>query len=80
MNYVWSNWSNSQGYRTPEEWNAMSPVGTDVFSDVSVSSSYAPSSTSVAANAGKLYGGVFADYNGRIRPTSGSWSAGAVEV
>lgn len=80
MNYVWSNWSNSAGYQTPEEWNSRSQVGTDLFSDVSVDSRFAPGTSSVAANAGRLYGGVFTDFYGKYRPSSGAWSAGAVEV
>jgi len=80
MNYVWSNWSNAQGYHTAAEWNARPQVGTDVFSNVSVGSNFAPSSSSAAANAGRLFGGVFTDINGKIRPSSGGWSAGAVQV
>ena len=80
MNYVWPTWSNTAGYQTAAEWNARPQVGTDVFSDVSVDGRYAPGASSVAANAGTLYGGVFTDFYGRVRPTSGPWSAGAVEV
>lgn len=80
MNYVWSSWSNSAGYRTAAEWNALPQVGTDVFSDVSVGGNYAPSASSAAANAGRLYGGVFTDFYGKYRPATGAWSAGAVEA
>jgi PKD repeat protein len=79
MNYVWPTWSNSEGYKTPSEWNAYGVVGTDYFSDVSISGTK-PSTSSVAANAGKWFAGVFTDINGKTRPSSGSWTAGAVEV
>jgi leucyl-tRNA synthetase len=81
INYVWPMWSNSTGYRTPSEWESYGVVGKDYYSDVSFnSSSYAPSSSSVAANAGVVWTGVFTDRNGKIRSNSGSWTAGAVEV
>jgi hypothetical protein len=80
MNYVWPTWSNSEGYKTPTEWNAYGVVGTDYFSDVSVSSTWTPSSSSVAATAGRAYAGVFADMNGKARPISGTVTAGAVQV
>ena len=79
INYVFGYWSDRSGYRTPDEWNAMSGVGTDVFADTSISSSYAPSSSSAAATAATHFGGVFTDMNGKVRD-NGSWSAGAVEV
>jgi len=79
MNYVWPNWSNAKGYKTAGEWNAYSAVGTDHFSDVSIGSGYTPSSGSTAASAGQFFGGVFADLNGKSRPNSGPWTAGAVQ-
>ena len=29
INYVWSYWSNQQGYKTPSEWEAYGQVGKD---------------------------------------------------
>lgn len=80
MNYVWSYWSDARGYLTADQWNNLSQVGTDRFGHVSLSGSYAPGSGSLADNGGRLYGGVFTDYYGKIRPLSGAWTAGAVEV
>lgn len=80
MNYVWSYWSDARGYQTAAEWNALPQVGTDLFGHVSVDSRYAPGTSSLAGSAGRLYGGVFTDYHGKVRPLSGAWSAGAVEV
>jgi hypothetical protein len=79
-NYVWGVWSNPSGYRTESEWNALPQVGTDSFSNTTIDGRYAPSSSSIAASFGRLYGGVFVDYYGKVRPLSGAWSAGAVEV
>ena len=84
VNYIWPSWSDSRGYQTPTEWNNLSQVGSDSFPSVSSlslsSSTFAPSSSSVAANAGAAAAGVFVDFDGDPRPTSGSISAGAVEV
>jgi hypothetical protein len=80
INYVYPYWSNRSGYRTPSEWNAFSQVGTDYFVDTSTGSGLAPSSSSTAASVGTRFAGVFTDINGRIRPSSGAWTAGAVEV
>ena len=55
----------------------MSPVGTDVFSDVSVSSSYVPTSSTVVNDTGEYVMGVFFDMNGKTRS---NWTAGAVEL
>jgi hypothetical protein len=81
INYVYDYWSNSAGYKTPTEWHAYSQVGTDYFSDVSISStSYAPSTSSLAASVGRSYAGVFVDFYGNSRPGSGGFTVGAVEV
>ncbi len=70
----------SAGYFTPAAWNAQSVVTDDIFSNVAVSSSYAPSTSSVAANADTTIAGVFYDLNGNPVPASGNVSAGAVQV
>lgn len=77
-NYVSTSVWSPSGFKTPAEWNAISQVGTDIFSSASVSGSYVPSST--AANAGRVIGGVFVDANGKARGNSGPWSAGAIEA
>ena len=78
QNYVWPSWSNASGYRSGGEWNSMSVVGNDYFSDVSISG-YTPSSGSTAASAGRYFEGIFQDRNGKDRPNSGTWTAGAVQ-
>jgi hypothetical protein len=70
----------SGGYRTPTQWNALAQVATDYFVDTKYGSGYAPSTDSYAANAAARFGGVFTDKNGKLRPTSGAWTAGAIEV
>jgi hypothetical protein len=80
-NYVYSYWSNSAGYRTPTEWNNLGPVLTDFFSNTPINSgTFAPSTSSTAASAGKAYVGVFTDFYGKARSITGTVSAGAVEV
>jgi PKD repeat protein len=69
--------SNQSSYKDANEWNAMSGVDTDVFSDVAVSSSYAPTSSSVVNSTGEYFMGIFQDMNGKIRD---EWTAGAVEL
>ena len=81
INYVWPIWSNSAGYKTPAEWEAYGQVDKDYYADVGFNSAtFAPLAGSVAANAGIVWKGVFADMNGKIRSNSGGWTAGAVEV
>jgi PKD repeat protein len=81
INYVWPTWSDSRGYKTQSEWESYAQVGKDYYSDVSFNSTtYAPSSSSVAANVGIVWAGVFTDMNGKLRSNNGSWTAGAVEV
>jgi hypothetical protein len=70
----------SAGYFTPAAWNAQSVVANDIFSNVAVSSSYAPSSSSVAATAGSPIAGLFSDFDGNTVPATGSISAGAIQV
>lgn len=81
MNYIWTRWSDSRGYHTADRWNNLPQVGTDFFGHVSVDSRYAPASGSLAAGNGRLYGGVFTDYHGKVRPTNGgNWTVGAVQL
>ncbi|HTL28569.1 MAG TPA: PKD domain-containing protein, partial [Tepidisphaeraceae bacterium] len=76
INYIWPSWSDARGYQTPTEWNAWSQVGSDIFSKVTLSG-YTPSSA--ASSAGTWTPGVFYDYYGKLRPTTGI-AAGAVEA
>jgi hypothetical protein len=80
INYVYSYWSNSQGYRTPSEWEAFGQVHTDYYENPSYASNLAPSSSSHAATAGIQWAGEFTDFYGKTRPSSGSMTAGAVQV
>jgi hypothetical protein len=52
-------------------------VGTDTFSDVAISSSFAPTSSTVVNATGDYFMGVFHDINGKLRD---DFTAGAVEV
>ena len=77
QNFVGTSTGSQSGYKDPNEWNGLSGVGTDVFSDISISGSYAPSSSTVVNSTGEAYMGVFQDMNGKTRS---AFSAGAVEV
>jgi len=77
QNFVGTSTGSQSGYKDPNEWNGLSGVGTDVFSDISISGSYAPSSSTVVNSTGEAYMGVFQDVYGNDRS---AFSAGAVEV
>ena len=69
------------GELTPAEWNALSVVGTDVFAAVALNTStFTPGSGSAATTTATAVAGVYGDYYGNSRPTSGTWTAGAVQV
>ena len=76
INFVASSYS-INGYLTPSAWNAESQVGTDFFSNTALSG-YTPTA-GMALTADSAIAGVFSDINGKARPTSGTWSAGAVQ-
>ncbi len=78
--YVYPQWGFQQGYLNPAKWAAQPNVTHDTFANVPLNSSLAPSSSSIAAGAGAAVPGVFNDLYGNLRPTSGSVSAGAVQV
>jgi hypothetical protein len=80
INYVWPNWSNATGYKTPAEWNSISQVGTDYFEDLSYSSTTFTPTGGTNREAGTVWAGVFTDRNGKIRPSSGGWTVGAIET
>jgi len=80
VNYVWPMWSNRAGYQTPAEWNALPQVGTDLFSKTTIGSDYTPLAGSSAIGAGVQAPGVFVDFYGKARPTSGAITIGAVQV
>jgi len=75
--YLWPTWFDNRGQIDAAEWEAFANVQNDVFSSVSLSSSYAP--TSGAISTAPVVPGVFADFNGKTRP-SGSWTAGAIQL
>ena len=70
----------NESFKTASEWLAYSKIDNDVFSNVSVDSSFKFSASSVAANAGDREAGVLVDYNGNWRENSDSRSVGAVSV
>jgi hypothetical protein len=76
INFVATSYS-INGYLTPSAWNAESQVGNDYFSNTGLSG-YIPTS-GIALTADAPVAGVFADINGKSRPLTGSWSAGAVQ-
>jgi hypothetical protein len=71
---------NSNNFLTPTEWNNLGPVQNDLFVNVSLGSGYKPSSSSAAHNFGKRYGGIFADFDGTIRPSTGGLTVGALQI
>jgi hypothetical protein len=77
QNYVGTSAGVQSNYKDASEWNAMSGVGTDTFSDVAISSSYAPTSSTVVNATGDYFMGVFQDINGKVRD---DWTVGAVEL
>jgi hypothetical protein len=80
INYVWPLWSNQAGYKTPAEWNAMTPVGTDYFEDLTFNTTTFGATGGTNRDAGTVWAGVFTDRNGKIRPSSGGWTVGAIEA
>jgi hypothetical protein len=81
INYVWPNWSNATGYKTPAEWEAYGQVGKDYYEDIGFNSStFAPSTSASNDDKGIVWAGVFTDKNGKVRSNTGSWTVGAVDV
>jgi hypothetical protein len=71
----------SSGYLTPAQWNSQSVVGTDFFLRFSFNlSASAPLSGSAVAAIDTPIAGVYGDFNGNSRPSSGLWTAGAVQL
>ncbi len=81
VNFVGTSYISSSEL-TPDEWNAITPGGSDTFWAVSLNTStFAPSSSdSKAATSGVAIAGVYGDFYGNSRPASGVWTAGAVQV
>jgi PKD domain/RTX calcium-binding nonapeptide repeat (4 copies) len=69
-----------QGYLTPAQWNAMTPVNDDFFENTTINSAGAPSSSSFAATADWAMPGEYYDINNNPLPADGRWSAGAIQV
>ena len=80
INYIWPIWSNAAGYQTPAEWNAQAAVGTDYFEDLTFNSTTFGATGGTNRDAGTVWAGVFTDRNGKIRPTTGGWTVGAIEA
>ena len=56
-------------------------VVTDYFADVSFNcATTRPDRRQPTADAGIVWAGVFTDKNGKIRPLTGGWTVGAIEV
>jgi hypothetical protein len=78
INYIGSAYVSS-GYQSVTEWNSYSNVGTDTFSSTPLKTgSYTPMADSVAASLDLPVAGVFTDFYGQTRSSSGPWAAGAV--
>jgi len=80
INYAWTAWSDQQGFKTPAEWEAFPQVIKDYYENPSYDGNLAPATWSVAANAATPWAGVFKDIFGNNRPSSGTMTAGAIEV
>jgi Ca2+-binding RTX toxin-like protein len=78
--YVAPDFPMDGGYKTAAQWNAMPQVATDHFVNTKLGSGWRPDEDSVAASAAARFAGVFTDMNGKLRPLSGRWSAGAIQV
>ena len=78
--YVWPSWSDQRGFLTPQEWNSQPQVGDDYFQDVTLDGRFTPAAGSMADGHGAAVAGVFSDMYNTNRPTSGSWTDGAVQV
>jgi hypothetical protein len=68
------------GYLTKSEWLALPQVGTDVFSDAPIDSSFRPQSGSPAAITGDRVPGVMVDFYGKWRPNQDGRAVGAVTL
>ena len=79
VNYLYPDGTKAVGFKTPSQWNSMSTVGTDIFSDVAVKG-YTPKVGTAADDEGLQEAGVYFDYYGNARPDSGPITAGAVQI
>ena len=80
IHYVWPDWSDARGYRTPEEWDALPGVSDERYANVALAAAFAPRAGSAADGAAEPTAGVFTDRLGNPRPAAGRWTAGAVEA
>lgn len=78
--YVWNYWSHIDGYRNTSEWNSLPQTSSDGYENVALSPTYAPPVGSVTANHARPEFGVITDMYGAVRPPTGTWTAGAVQV
>jgi len=77
--YVFSYWSNMEGYKSPSEWAAYSETGTEFFERVTLSANAAPGANSAAARSATAAKGVLFDRYGVRRPAT-NIAIGAVEI
>ena len=80
IHYVWPKWSDSRGFKDVKEWEAYDQVKDESYENPSYNSLLMPARGTVAATAGEAVDGVFTDFYGRKRPTSGQVTAGAVQA
>jgi hypothetical protein len=80
IHYVWSKWSDARGFKDEEEWADYSQVSDEFYENPSLDSRLMPKRGSKASTAAEIVRGVFTDFYGRLRPTSGRVSAGAVQM
>ena len=80
IHYVWPYWSDARGYQTEAEWDKFGVVSDERYDNSGLDSDLRPRRGTVAAGTGTVVKGVFTDMLGRARPSSGSWSAGALQI
>jgi hypothetical protein len=73
--YVWSSWSDSRGYLTPQEWDAYSQVSGDQVQVLTLDGQNAPQG---GLHTVSSVAGVLSDFYGNARSIGGLTTAGAV--
>jgi hypothetical protein len=79
MNYVFTSWWNPAAYLTPSNWNNLSPVSGDLFESSHLNTNFSPVFNGDGAFYGIAVPGLFDDFYGALRPTSGL-TDGAVQI
>jgi hypothetical protein len=78
--YLWPTWAHPDGCKDDEEWAVYEQTHDEVYHNVQLDGDYRPQAGSAAIGHAARVPGVYADFNGDVRPASGVWTAGAVEV